>query len=111
MEGLGGKEKSGNRAFIKRKAFQVACHYMFLNKLYDLAMHPEDDKPGPDGIDPFFKHALTELGFDPGREINDELIAEAIPRLAARGYDYAKYLAIVEEEEAIDAASRKRRLK
>jgi hypothetical protein len=82
----------------KRKAFELALNYAFMGKLYDLAMHPEDDKPDADGHDPFLKHALTELGFDPGRQIDDELIVAAIPKLAARGVDYAECVAIVEEE-------------
>ena len=95
-----------SRTTNHKKAFKLACHYAFLGKLYDLAMRPEDDKPGPDGLDPFLKHALTELGFDPRRQIDDELIAEAIPKLRERGVDFNEMVEIVEAEEAIAEAGR-----
>jgi hypothetical protein len=90
---------------INRKAFQLALHYTFMGMLYDLAMHPENDKPDADGHDPFLKHALTELGFDPGREIDDQLIAEAIPKLRERGLDFDRMVEIVVEEMEVDEAN------
>jgi hypothetical protein len=48
-------------------------------------------------MDEFHELALRELGFA-GREIDDQLIAEAIPILRERGLDFDEMVAQVKEE-------------
>jgi len=74
-------------------------------KVFDLALSDAfmDDyfnRVDADGRDLFLKYCLAGLGFDPTRAIDDELITEAIPRLAALGIDYAEYVKHEEEMEA-----------
>src|SRR5262245_61812471 len=94
-----------DKARIQRKAFELALQYAFSGILMDLCKRDRLCKPEIDrGMDEFYELALAKLGFAE-REIDDELIAEAIPKLREREVDFDEMVRIVEEEMEEDQTS------
>jgi len=92
---------SQNSSATNHKAFLLALQYACMGTLIDLCKRPDD----AGGMGEFYQLALRELGFA-GREIDDALIAEAIPKLRERGVDFKEMRAIVEAEEAVHEVGR-----
>src|SRR5262245_2765368 len=80
--------------FVRLRAFELALQYACNGLLYNLAMRPDDTGP----MDEFYHSAIAELGMDPNRTFDDELIAEAIPKLRERGVEFGEMVEIVLRE-------------
>jgi len=74
-----------------------ALLYALLALLFDVTIRHEDDGEGS-CHDKLFELGLPQLGLDPSRPIDNELIADAKVRLKARGINWDTCVAIVEQE-------------
>jgi hypothetical protein len=61
--------------------------------------------PRSSRIATFFKLVMRELGIDPERAVDDELIAEVREKLIAKGFDYDEEMAWLLEIEAEESSA------
>ena len=85
---------------IKRKAVQLALQFACRDMLIAMCRRP--DGGGDGGMDEFYQLALRELGFDPDRIIDAELVDEIRPKLLERGVNLDDMVESVEREIAYE---------
>jgi uncharacterized protein YdiU (UPF0061 family) len=90
---------TGSSSATNRKAFMYALQRAFLSEFVSYSVRPDHSEDERSGRNAFVELALRELGIDPSREIDDALIREVKPLLAALGVDYDECVETIEIEE------------